>query len=34
MLHPDDQKDLLEMAAFLLFMTLFFIGFLSLGGTP
>ena len=34
MLHPEDQKELLEMAAFLLVMSLFFVGFLSLGGTP
>lgn len=34
MLHPDDRREALETIAFILVMTLFFVGFLSLGGTP
>ena len=34
MLHPDDRREALETIAFILFVSLFFIGFMSLGGTP
>ena len=34
MLHPDDRREILETIAFVLFVSLFFVGFISLGGTP
>ena len=34
MLHPDDQKELLDSIGFIIFACILFGAFLSLGGTP
>ena len=34
MLHPDDQRELLETIAFIIFCCILFGSFMSLGGTP
>lgn len=33
-MHPDDQRELIESIAFIIFACVLFGGFMSLGGTP